>query len=456
MNPLGNNFNPREFGKMFRLLTPEQQQEYVAALKPEQAHAISRLWDVKAREKQLAPDGDWRYWMIMAGRGFGKSLALTQWAHAQAQAMPGSAGVMVAATAADVRDVLLQGESGILTQTPEDETPHYSPTHATLTWKNGSRALLRSADEPDRLRGLNSYWAICDEVAAWRRPDALNQILLGLRLGDHPRMALATTPKPVKHLRDFLKRKGLILTTGSSYENRANLSEDWFNEIITPYEGTRMGRQEILGELLEDLQGALWSSELIEAGRLIINDDKKFSEFLKTLIRIVVAVDPAVSSKTTSNQTGIIVAGIDRRKHFYVLDDRTMRGSPDSWARAVIGAYRDWNADRIVAEVNNGGDLVESTIRTVDANVPITQVRASRGKVTRAEPVVALYEQGRAHHVGVFGALEAQQVEWVPGDESPDHIDSLTWAAFDLLFGETQEAPIMRKAIARFGHKLGW
>ena len=376
--------------------------------------------------------------------------AIVQWAHAQAMSMPGSIGVMVATTAADVRDVLLEGESGILTTVPDYERPHYSPTKASLTWSNGARALLRSADKPDGLRGLNSYWAICDELAAWRRPDSINQILLGLRLGEHPRMAIATTPKPVKHLREFMKRKHIALVTGSSYENRANLSEDWFNEIIVPYEGTRIGKQEIEGVLLDDLNGALWTSRTIEDNRFIPDDIHAFAE---TLERIVVGVDPAVTSKTTSNKTGIIVAGKDRRGHAYVLDDRTIKASPDGWAREAVNAYHEWKADRIVAEVNNGGDLVEHTVRTVDENVPFTAVRASRGKISRAEPVVALYEQGRVHHCAVFALLETQQLEWSVGDESPDEIDSLTWAITELLLGSHEEPAIMRQGRANFASR---
>jgi len=372
---------------------------------------------------------------------------IVEWAHHKAMSMPGSIGVMVATIASDVRDVLLEGPSGILNVVPDYEKPHYSPTKASLTWENGSRALLRSADKPDGLRGLNSHWAICDEFASWRRPDSINQLLLGLRLGNKPQLALATTPKPVRHLRDFLNRKGLVLTTGTSYDNRENLSEEWFNEIINAYEGTELGRQEILGQLLDDKKGALWSEKLIEPYRVTETPE---------LSRIVIGVDPAMSSSSTSNWTGIVVAGVDRNNHYYVLDDLTIKGTPSEWGYAVVKAFHEYQADRIIPEKNNGGDLVENNIRTIDPNVPITPVVAKRGKYRRAEPIVGLYELGKVHHVGVFPMLETEMTTWVEGDESPDRMDSLVYALHSLAFGEDNQAPVMRRAVAKFQHNIHW
>lgn len=438
-------FNPREFARLFRGLDDDDKRAFVETLPPEEAYAIENLWEVRARENQLAPESDWRFWVILAGRGFGKTLSITQWAHAQAMTRPKEIGAIIAPTADDVRDVLVDGPAGILNNTPEHERPRYSPTYRRLDWPNGSRALLFSAEEPERLRGKQQHWAICDEIAAWNKPDAFTQLLFGLRLGNDPRVAIATTPKPVKHLRDLLKRDKVVVTRGSSYENRANLAEDYFNEVIRPYEGTKIGRQEIEGILFDDEIGALWTSDMIEALRVWE---------APTLIRIVIAVDPAVSANEESNETGIIVVGIAKNGHCYVLKDLTIKGSPETWARAVVEAYHDFEADRVVAEVNQGGALVEYTIRSIEPDIPYMAVHASRGKVTRAEPVVSLYEQGKVHHVGYLPMLETQQVEWIPGEFSPDRIDALVWGITDLVFGERTEMTTMRRGQAKFVRRI--
>lgn len=438
-------FEPQAFDwRSYRALSEEDKLDFISMLTPEEAFLVQNMWEVRARDSQLAPPGNWRFWIFMGGRGAGKSLAVTQWGHRQAISRPGSIGIMVAPTASDIRDVLVEGPSGILSQTMEFERPHYSPTYNRLTWQNGSKALLMSADEPERLRGKQCHWALCDELASFRRPEAITQLLLGLRLGDNPQLAVATTPKPIKHLRDLIARKNVVMTRGTTYDNRANLAEDFFSDIVSMYEGSRLGQQEILGELLEDQKGALWTSDLIEENR--VGADYPLPE----LIRIVVGVDPAVTSSENSNHTGIIVAGIGRNKHAYILEDCSLKGSPGEWAQAVVDAYHRWQADRIVAEVNNGGALVEYTIRTIDPDVPYTGVSASRGKVTRAEPIVSLYEQHRVHHNGVFPMLESEQVEWIPGADSPDRIDSLTWAVHDLLLAPNEQTPLIRQAKVSF------
>lgn len=375
---------------------------------------------------------------------------IVQWAHKQAMENPGSVGVMVATVASDVRDVLLEGNSGILVKTPPHERPEYQPTKSTLYWANGSIARLRSADKPDGVRGLNTHWAICDEVASWRRPDTLNQILLGLRLGDHPRMVLATTPKPVRHLKDFLKRKNLHITSGSSYANRANLSAEWFEDIVTSYRGTDIEAQEIDGILLDDTFGALWTSALIDDAFIDPRD------LPRSLLRVVVAVDPAVTANVNSNFTGIIVVGMDTKGIFYVLDDLTLKGSPDEWAQAAVGAFRDWQADAIIGEVNNGGDLVEHNIHTADPNVPFIAVRATRGKIMRAEPIVALYQQKRVKHAGVFGMLQSQMIKWTPDQASPDRIDALVWGLTHLAFGEDNSTPSFKQFKVRYHETTNW
>lgn len=378
-----------------------------------------------AREKQLQPDRDWRVWLVLAGRGFGKTRAINEWAIDRAAQMPGSRGVIIAATSGDVRDVIIEGESGILSISPDDFMPNYEPSKRRLTWSNGSMAYLRSADRPDRLRGPQCHWAICDELAAWRYPSAWDQLLFGLRLGDDPRVAVATTPRPTPIIKSLVNDETVAVVTGSTYENRDALAPVYFDEIIRRYEGTTLGQQEIHAQLLLDHPGALWKRDDIDNARVIELPD---------LRRIVVAIDPAASDNEESSETGIVVAALGYHdKEGYVLDDVTVSGSPDAWARAAVAAYHKYGADRIIAEVNNGGDMVEHTIRTVAANVPFKQVRASRNKQTRAEPVAALYEQGRVHHVGTFGKLEDQLCQWMPGDKSPDRLDALVWALTDLM-----------------------
>lgn len=393
-------------------------------------------WSLWARPKQLPPPGDWGIWLLLAGRGFGKTLAITQWALAQAKAMPGSRGALVAATERDARDVLVEGESGILNVAPPDFMPKFEPSKRRLTFPNGSTAALFSAEKPNRLRGPQHHWAICDELAAWLHPEAFDMLLLGLRLGNDPRLAVATTPRPVALIKRLLADSTVAVVRGSTYENRANLAPTFFKGVAKRYEGTSLGRQELLGEVLDENAGALFKRHLIEAARV---------DEAPELKRIVVAIDPAVTSHEGSDETGIVVAGvaeIDGQEEAYVLDDLSLKATPRGWASEAIAAYQLWQADRIVAEVNNGGDLVEHTLRTVDANAPYRAVRASRGKNARAEPVAALYEQGKVHHVGVFATLEQQMCEGT--NKSPDRVDALVWALSALML-EGDTAVVMRK-----------
>jgi phage terminase large subunit-like protein len=396
-------------------------------------------WARWAREKQLPPDGDWRIWLLMAGRGFGKTLSITQWAIAQAETMPRSRGALVAPTEADARDVLVEGESGILNIAPLEFMPKYEPAKRRLTFPNGSTAKLFSADEPNRLRGPQFHWAICDELAAWNYEQAFDMLLLGLRLGENPRVAIATTPRPVAILKRLLNDPAVAVVRGSTYENEKNLATAFFEGIVSRYAGTRIGRQEIDGEMLDDSADGLFRFGLIEGARV---------GYAPELERIVVAVDPAVTAHKESDETGIVVAGLGIDGHGYVLDDLSLKGSPGTWARTAVEAYHAWEADRIVAEVNNGGDLVEHTVRTVDASVPYSAVRASRGKIARAEPVAALYEQGKIHHVDVFKALERQMIEGT--SKSPDRVDALVWAISALMLGSDEgEEMIMRRGRIR-------
>jgi len=397
------------------------------------ADALGNSWAAVARPNQLPPPGDWwQIWLLLAGRGFGKTRTLAEWVCNQVASGQASRIALVAATAADARDVLVEGESGILAVAPPWFRPIYEPSKRRLTWPNGAVATTFSAEEPERLRGPQHDAAVCDELGSWSRPETWDMLQFGLRLGRNPRCLVATTPRPTKLIRELLSREGrdVVVTRGSTYENRANLAPGFFNQVIRKYEGTRLGRQELNAELLEDTPGALWSQGIIDAARQVAAPD---------LERIVVAIDPAATSGEDADETGIVVVGKDHRGHGYILADASGKYQPIEWAKIAITAYRTHHADRIVAEINNGGEMAENTLRIVDPNIPFTAVRASRGKVTRAEPASALYEQGRMHHIGTFPQLEDQMTNFTSDFDrnaagySPDRVDALVWATTELL-----------------------
>ena len=373
--------------------------------------------------------------MLQAGRGFGKTRVgaetVREWAREKLEAPIH----LIAPTAGDIRKVMIEGPSGLLKCYPPGQAPKYEPSKGHLiTWPNGNLALCFSADEPERLRGpqCGRFWA--DEIAAWRFPDeAWDNLIFGFRIGRDLRGVITSTPKPIDLVRNIVKDPHTVVTRGSSYENRRNLAPQFFDTIIRKYEGTRIGRQELLAELLEDTPGALWTDKLIDAARYKVGD-------LNTdlIIRIVIAVDPAVSAGEHSADTGIIVAALLRTMHVVILDDLTTHESP-GWNRIVKAAYYSRRADRVVGEINNGGDLVEANIRAIDPNISFRAVRASRGKAIRAEPVAALYEQGRVHHLGRFADLETQMTTFVPGVETSkrlDRMDALVWAVTELLIDQ--------------------
>ena len=382
-------------------------------------------WSLKARPSQLPPEGDWRVWLVLAGRGFGKTRTGAEWVRSLAERGAASRIALVARTPADVRDIMIEGESGLLNICPPDKRPHWSPSLRRLTWPNGAMATTYSAWEPDMLRGPQSDAAWCDELASWKyAQQTWDNLMLGLRLGSDPRCVVTTTPRPIPLIKDLLKRPTTHVTRGSTYDNLANLAPAFAEQIIRQYEGTRLGRQELLAEVLADNPGALWQRDLIERNRVTKVPDLK---------RIVVGVDPEASSQEGSAETGIVVVGIGVDGHLYVIDDRSIRASPHGWASAAVAAYHKWRADRIIGEENQGGEMVASTVRTVDLHVAYKGVHASRAKQARAEPVAALYEQNKAHHVGMFAELEDQMCEWVPGETSPDRMDALVWAATELM-----------------------
>ena len=396
---------------------------FIQSLSSQEATALYYDWQQWGRPEQLAPPGEWRTWLMLAGRGWGKTRALVEWAQEEIESGRCKRLAVVGRTAGDVRDILIEGESGFLEKARPWFRPRHEPSRRRLTWPNGAIATTYSADNPDALRGPQHDGAIVDELAAWRYPEAWDQLMLGLRIGRDPRCVVATTPRPTKLIKDLVKDPSTVLTGGPTYENIRNLAPAFISTIIRKYEGTRLGRQELLAQILEDVPGALWKLSQIDALRVSIHPQ---------LIRVVVAIDPAVTSTEAADETGIVVAGLGIDGHGYVLADGSLRGTPGEWAGKAIQLYRESRADRIIGEVNNGGEMVGYTLATVDPNVSYKAVHASRGKQTRAEPIVSLYEQGRMHHVGTWPELEDQMCTWVPGDKSPDRLDALVWAFTEL------------------------
>lgn len=396
-------------------------------------------WAEQRRANQTPPDGDWSTWVVMAGRGFGKTRTGAEWIREQVMAGGPIRAALVAPTAADARDVMVQGESGLLACCERyGIRATYKSSLRRVDFPNGAMAFLYSADEPDRLRGPQHHVGWSDEAAAWRYPDTWDMFQFGLRLGDHPRSVVTTTPKPVHLVRQLIKQSqdgvgDVVITHGSTFDNSANLAPTFLTALKARYEGTRLGRQEISGELLTDVEGALWSYTGIDETRRERLPDGV------ALARILVAVDPPASSGTESAECGIVVTGIGSDGHYYVLDDRSLRATPNEWARHAWSAFDEHLADSVVIEVNQGGDMATNTLRTIRPDGPIKSVHASRGKFARAEPISALYEQRRVHHLGIFPALEDQMCTWIPDGRhaSPDRLDALVWGLTELNGGLT-------------------
>lgn len=469
----------RANGSLIDSLRGHSRDEILAALEDlsdDDVLTILHDWRLWARENQLAPPGDWPVWMVLAGRGFGKTRTGAEFVREEVE--HGRAGriAIVAATAGDARRVMVEGESGILAISHPKWRPSYQPSRLLLTWPNGAIGTLYSAEEPDRLRGPQHDLAWADELAAWRRMrETWDNLMFGLRLGRTPRAIVTTTGKPRRLLAELIQDKANAVTRGSTFENRGNLAPSFLRVVRRKYEGTRLGRQELGGELLMDVPGALWNRDMLEKTRIAK---------APPLERIAIAIDPAVTKNATSNETGIVAAGMarghDRTPHFYLLRDVSGILSASEWATRAVDAYRELGADRIVAEVNNGGDLVEAQIRVIDRSIAYRAVHATRGKRKRAEPVSALWEQGRGHLVGSFPELEDQMCAYLPNgaeedddgesigadrrtdaradqdastadDEtgapvpptfvggSPDRVDALVWSAFELVLSAPRD-----------------
>lgn len=428
--------NDVELHTALQALDPTARQELFNELSPEELDQLAHVWEWIARPSQLAPPGAWSVWLLLAGRGFGKTRSGVEWV--RQRVANGSRYIsLISRTPADVRDVLIEGESGLLSCYPRHERPVYSPSKRCVDFANGAKALVFSSYEPDQLRGIQSDSVLADEICAWDNiEETWRNALLGLRLGQDTRAMITTTPRNIPLLKGLLKQaddtaSGVVVTRGTTYENIRNLSPVFVREVLSLYEGTTIGRQELLAELLDAVEGAMWKRQWIDSNR------RARPEHLK---RIVVSVDPSTSEHGKGNAAGLIAAGLGEDGHVYVLADHSLQGSPDAWARATIGAYEALSADRVVAEGNQGAGLVTLTLRTLAPNLPVKIVQAKRGKQTRAEPIAALYEQGRVHHTSVFAALEDELCTWTVGEDSPDRLDALCWAIHELALkgGETK------------------
>ena len=382
---------------------------------------------IQARANQLPPENDWQTWLILSGRGWGKTRTGAEWLAYQAITNPATRWAIVAKTFADARDTCAEGESGIVNVLNRYSAVHtYNRSIGEIILTNKSRIKLFSAEEPDRLRGPQHHGVWCDELAAWDKPDAYDQLIFGLRLGKHPQVVITTTPRPTKLIKDLISRDTTHITRGSTFDNADNLAPSALIELQNRYSGTRLGRQELFGEILDDNPGALWNRTMIEKNRI-----KK--EDLPPLMRIVVGIDPAVTSNEDSDYTGIVTCGMTADGHYYILSDDTIKASPQEWASKAVAAYETHKADRMIAETNNGGDLVIHLLQQVNVNIPVKKVTATRGKRVRAEPIAALMEQDRCHMVGYFAQLEEQMCEWTPdAAESPDRLDAMVWALTEL------------------------
>jgi phage terminase large subunit-like protein len=422
-------------------LPPSEQAAILDGYTDAELEQLAFDWRFWARDAQKPPEGDWLTWLILAGRGFGKTRTGAEWVREQIDAGY-SRIALVAPTAADARDTMVEGESGILATSPKWNRPLYEPSKRRLTWPNGAMATLFSAEEPERLRGPQHDAAWCDELAAWARAqEAWDMLQFGLRLGRRPRQLITTTPKPIPTLKAIIAAPTTVTTRGSTSENAANLAPSFLEQIVGRFAGTRLGRQELEAELLDDVPGALWTRAMV--------DDAKKPHPPFEFVRIVVAVDPSGTKGDSDggDAIGIVVAGrtMDGRAH--VIADRTCKLSPDGWGRRAVEAYKEFGADRIVAERNYGGAMVEHVIRTVDQSVSYKEVTASRGKAVRAEPVAALYEQKKVTHTKGDNLLELEDEmcqmtgSGFLGAGSPNRVDALVWALTELMLAPNQFDP---------------
>lgn len=439
-----------------RKLSPDKRKAFLASLSPEEVELLDSLlvpatgtpWREIARPEQIMPEGNWFIWAFIAGRGAGKTRSAAE-AILELAEKPNKRIALVGRIPSDVRDVMIEGESGLIACAKRIGLElEYVPSKGRLVFPNGTIAYTYSAEVPSKLRGPQHDYAWADELSSWndaRKGDAVdtawNNLVLGLRLGKQPRVIVTTTPKPNLLTKTILKRQSTVITTGSTYDNLENLAPTFKEQVLATYEGTRIGRQELMGELLEDVDGALWTNRMLEEA--LVDD-------VPEMRRVVVAVDPSGGDAEGNDEQGIVVAGQGIDGDYYVLADRSCKLTPQGWASRAIEAFYEFDADKLVAERNYGGDMVEAVIKNIDRNVNFKMVTASRGKLQRAEPVAALYEQGKVKHVKGLEALEAQMTGWTPQDgTSPDRMDAMVWALTELALGKKQVGPAIASVIGQ-------
>ena len=422
--------------------------QFVAELPGPLAEALLADWSVWARPQQLPPRTGWLTWLMLGGRGAGKTRAGAEWVHGMAlgqkpfASAPCERIALIGETFQDAREVMVEGISGLLAIGRRCDRPVWQPSRRRLEWPNGAVAQVFSAADPEGLRGPQFDAAWSDELAKWPQPEATWDMLqFGLRLGTSPRQVVTTTPRPIPLLKRLMADPRSAVVTMKTAENAANLAPGFLEAVVDRYNGTRLGRQELDGELIEDRDDALWARDAIDAARVVT---------APRMTRVVVAVDPPATSGAKSAACGIVAAGLGEDGAAYVLADRTIgRATPEVWADRAIGLYHALEADALIVEVNQGGEMVASVMREADPGVPVTPVRASRGKWTRAEPVALLYAQGRVKHVGVLPDLEDQMCNFVPGGTSegvsPDRIDALVWAVSALMLEKGGGSPRVRR-----------
>ncbi len=407
---------------------------WVRRIAERHVQAINANWRLWGRDTQKQPEGDWSTWLMLAGRGFGKTRAGAEWVTERAMAGDGDTRIaLVGGTGDEVRRVMIEGESGLLGVGLVQERPHWEPSLGRLIWPNGAQAAVYGGSNPDALRGPQHHFAWCDELAKWAYPQASwDNLKLGLRLGDVPRTLVTTTPRPLLLLRALLDDPAVVVTRGAMAEN-VQLPVNFIRDVTVRFGGTRLGRQELEGELIEEAEGALWTRAVIEACRVAAMPEVR---------RVVIGVDPpaGTASGEGGDACGIVVAALGRDEQFYIIEDASAQGlSPEGWARAVARAAARHGADRVVAEANNGGAMVASVLRAADAGVPVKLVHATRGKSARAEPVALLYERGLVKHLGAFPDLEDELCGLITGGgyegpgRSPDRADALVWAVTALM-----------------------
>ncbi len=404
--------------------------DYISGLNDEECEALLYDWDLFGRPKQFLPEGQWLTALFLAGRGFGKTRVLSEAAIKFYKENYNFFNFM-GATKHDVIDINIEGDSGILRHCHKSIRPIFKKNDMKLVWPNGAQTLLFSAEDPERLRGKQHSKLLFDELCSYKSVDIYDQAMFGLRLGNNPQSIIATTPKPTELLRKIMEDEKTIIIRGSTYENKSNLANTFIHNITKNYEGTRLGRQELYAEVLEDNNEALFNAENIDINRVKRKDCPPLNEFEK----IVIGVDPAITAKPDSDLTGIIAAGRHINGDFYVFEDKSLIAKPLDWAREVVSLYDKYQADYIIAEKNQGGDLVESNIKNIDKNVGYKGVSATRGKILRAEPVSNLYQQNKVHHVGLLKNLEDEMCKFIPDatKKSPDRLDALVWAITALI-----------------------